>query len=266
MKHILILSSARSGSNYLSKILGTLPGCISLGEIYKPTVELCDIDPLREFSLCDLTSLHAGLKSSLSEQRPTPIRFARNILATLHETCPSYILVTKLFVEHLASGLAPRDYGQEIVNTLNEYPVSCICSLKRDSLLDTYVSDRLARQSSNWFGSSYGNVSLESDLKDYLQWRDWIIKSWKKGQEMARSLCSEDFQINLCYDEIIRSPSDCINNIAYTCGISSWHDFPVKVNSSRQKTAKTLDYFVDSSIMKPHTNDSLSSLLSSSHF
>lgn len=199
---ILLLAEGRTGSNLLCDLLNSIPDVRMLGEVLHPNSELGY--PLRYRSN----------------------KAMRHMRRSQHYTGAKYGGVT-VHLKHLF------DRGITVAEVLDHVQDSIIILLYRESVLEQYVSWKLAKSSGKWVGSNNSaihppNTSLRVNIDDYLAYRTMITRRYNEALSQLQG-CPRT--ILASYEEISTDPQGFFNEgIFPRLGVS-----PIDVTTKMRK-------------------------------
>ncbi len=200
MLEILILSSGRNGSNFLLSQLAASQEIYPLGEIYKPGANDVELNYFlakkanEALGYEDQNYLDKTVETALHAQSVNPIKSIINAAALGPN--PKMGIVSKLFVEHISYKFATDMRCARILRSHLDGPTKTIL-LYRNRLLDVFASTQRAVSENRWITAKFDNITLQIGLEEYLNWRDWYVRTWILSLEIIHELSSSIANLNL---------------------------------------------------------------------
>lgn len=177
---VLIVSSARSGSNLLTSMIAASNMCLPFGEILKPAPSDAEIQYAIDVELSRIPSNNKAFADSMRNCLRRPARdrlnfFRADIDASYSGSMPA--ISYKLFAEHLYYEFNLVDDCALAIKVAEPTEVAII--LYRNNLRLKYLSMIRAALSNNWIGGKADVFQVPNiSVSDYLDWRDWIVRTW----------------------------------------------------------------------------------------
>jgi hypothetical protein len=252
MNNLCLLSSARSGTNFVSSIFSEFDKFHILGEIFKA-------DASGEFDYVVDALRLKGLDISPELFRVNNLTLIEDFFEKISRVVESSdIVFYKIFVEHISNPDAPNIYSKFLSRKAIDH--DCII-LYRDNLLSTFISNKLASVTNLWINGNYGDISIDFDIDEYCSWRDWIIHMWRSSLASLKSIGKLNVIKTLSYEQLIVNPH-CVIGELIKYGIINGEIVKKSSNLTQKQSSKnSIEYLSRPEDAMSFQDDSLSSFV-----
>ena len=270
-KKIVILTSARSGSNMLQSLLRLHPKVSMLGEIFRPgeffnTLRLNDLEkPISYYnSLLDAELSkgfeRAGFKlffSHLTDASFSPLEYLYRFSNDIHPELIKVLEPIQCRMHQLDTQEQLQARFDEFWNHIQNATDIKIILLQRKNIVARYVSYWLALKTNKWVKTSPTRDALRSGLKhcqrstrpespspkspvtiDIDKYIKYLNQD-KTWQEMTSRLASKENVLSIFHEDISKNPPHEMRTITEFLGISSIQN--LKLTTIKQRASNIRD-------------------------
>jgi LPS sulfotransferase NodH len=235
-RNIALVSTARTGSNWLIRLLNSSRHTNVYGEIGKQDFLKNDSGMVRiandlNIDTRTLTEMGGALPANLVQELREKSRSEQKVFGC------------KIFYYHIEDN--------PWMDAFLRSDQTKVIHLFRNSIFDTYTSLMLARKSGKWHGSQYPELHLRFDSSDYLKFRHSVMDNYNRWSAYLASSKKPEDLVTVEYSMIGKDRLlDILNQFL------SVEDLKTPA-LRKQSTKNPVNYWSDATAIQPYIGDTI---------